>query len=104
MDLWVSCHNETLCVALPCKRRATGALLQLHPRLGQSLCVGDGYEHSVSARPCRCVCGWWRWWWWGTKLDSPSMATMRQLALCRAAWVNRDVPTQALGGLHLVTV
>ena len=26
--------------------------LQMSPRLGQSLCARDGYEHSVRARPC----------------------------------------------------
>ena len=26
---------------------------QMSPRLGQSLCAGDGHEHSVRARPCR---------------------------------------------------
>ena len=52
MGLGASCLTEgTLCLALPCKERAAGALLQMSPRLGQSLCAGAGYEHSV------CVCG-----------------------------------------------
>ena len=54
MGLRVSCHCEgVLCIALiPEEGRATGALPQLFPRLGQSLCVGDGYEHSGPAWPC----------------------------------------------------
>ena len=43
MDLWASCLTEgTLCLTLPCKGRAAGALLQMSPHLGQSLCAGDG--------------------------------------------------------------
>ena len=67
MGLLVSCHNEgALWVTLTCKGLPTGALPQLHPRLGQSLCAGDGYEHSVPVQPChstrrptghKCVCG-----------------------------------------------
>ena len=54
MGLRVGGPDEgALCVALPCKGRAAGALPQLHPRPGQSLCAGDGVEHSVPARPCR---------------------------------------------------
>ena len=54
MGQWASCLTEgTLCLALPCKRQAAGAPLQMIPRRGQSLCGGDGYEHSVPARPCR---------------------------------------------------
>ena len=54
MGLRVGGRNEgALCVALPCKGRAAGALPQLHPRCGRSLCAGDGDEHSVPVRPCR---------------------------------------------------
>ena len=54
MGLWASCLTEgTLCLALPCEGRAAGALLQMSPRPGHSLCAGDGDEHSVPARPCR---------------------------------------------------
>ena len=43
MGLWASCLTEdTLCLALPYRGRAAGALLQMSPRLGQSVCVGDG--------------------------------------------------------------
>ena len=58
MGLWVSRLTEgTLCLALPCEGRAASALLQMSPRLGQSLCAGDGYEHSVPAWPCRSTEG-----------------------------------------------
>ena len=55
MGLRVRCQcGRALCIALiPAKGRASGAPLQLHPRLGQSLCAGDGDEHSVPAPPCR---------------------------------------------------
>ena len=54
MGLWASCLIEgTLCLALPCKGRAAGALLQMSPRLGQRVCAGDG-----AFRVCVCVYGW----------------------------------------------
>ena len=53
MGLWPSCLTEgTLCLALR-EGRAAGALLQMSPRPGQSLCAGASYEHSVPAWPCR---------------------------------------------------
>ena len=37
MGSWTSCLTEdTLCLTLPCKGRAAGALLQMSPRLGQN--------------------------------------------------------------------
>ena len=55
MGQWASClTGGTLCLALPCGGRAAGAPPQMSPHLGQSLCAGDGYEHSVPARPCVC--------------------------------------------------
>ena len=39
--------------SLPCQVAEKSASLQLSPRLGQSLCEGDVYEHSAPARPCR---------------------------------------------------
>ena len=54
MGIQVSCQCKgALCIALiPKKGRATGAPPQLSPRLGQSLCVADGDEHSV---PLHCA-------------------------------------------------
>ena len=51
MGLWVSCGCQGAALA-PLKRCAAGALLPPSPRPGQSLCVGDGSEHSAPARPC----------------------------------------------------
>jgi len=57
MPAWVSgpavllgAHSASLS---PAKGELAAPPPQMSPCLGQSLCAGDGYEHSVPARPCR---------------------------------------------------